>query len=162
MRSRVRRFWYFLPIVIGMTLVGAFLIGRNVLTGEPITINGISVSPLPTLDPELVAQGEPLYAQYCASCHGVNLEGVPDWKIIQPDGKLLPPPHDSSGHTWHHPDDLLLSAIAEKGDPSISDMPGFRDVLTDEEMIAILTFIKNSWEQEEREFQWWITVRDQQ
>jgi mono/diheme cytochrome c family protein len=161
MRSRVRRFWYFLPIVIGMTLVGAFLIRCNVLTGEPITINGITVSPLPTLDPELVAQGEPLYAQHCASCHGANLEGVPDWKIIRPDGKLLPPPQDSSGHTWHHPDDLLISVIAEEGDPSYSDMPGFRDVLTEEEMSAVLSFIKNSWGQEEREFQWWITTRDQ-
>jgi hypothetical protein len=40
-------------------------------------------------------------------------------------------------------------------------MPGFRDVLTDEEMIGILAFIKSSWGQEEREFQWWITARDQ-
>jgi mono/diheme cytochrome c family protein len=56
---------------------------------------------------------------------------------------------------------LLLSVIAEEGDPSISDMPGFLDVLADEEMIAVLTFIKSSWDQEEREFQWWITARDQ-
>ena len=157
----MRRIWYLLPILFGIILAGAFLLWRNVPTGEPITINGITVPPLPTLNPELVSQGEPLYAQYCASCHGENLEGVPDWKIVQPDGKLLSPPHDSSGHTWHHPDEILLSVIAEEGDPSYSDMPGFRDVLTEEEMNAVLTFIKSSWGQEEREFQWWITARDQ-
>ena len=157
----MKRIWFILPILIGLLLVVASFIWRNVPTSELITINGITVPALPTLDPELIAQGEPLYAQHCASCHGTNLEGVPDWKIIQPDGKLLPPPHDSSGHTWHHPDELLLSVIAEEGDPSISDMPGFLDVLADEEMIAVLTFIKSSWDQEEREFQWWITARDQ-
>jgi hypothetical protein len=161
MLSGKKRIWYLLLIIIGIILVESFLIWRNIPSGEPITINGITVPPLPTLDPKMVAQGEPLYAQHCASCHGANLEGVPDWKIMQPDGKLLPPPHDSSGHTWHHPDDLLLSVIAEQGDPSYSDMPGFRGVLTVGEMIAILTFIKSSWDQEEREFQWWITAREQ-
>ena len=161
MLGGIRRIWYMLPILFGIILVGAFLMWRNVPSGEPVAINGITVPPLPTLNPELVAEGEPLYTQFCASCHGTSLEGVPDWKIAQPDGKRLPPPHDSSGHTWHHPDDLLLSLIAEQGDPSYSDMPGFRDSLTDEEMNAILTFIKSSWGQEEREFQWWITARDQ-
>ncbi len=157
----MRRIWYLLPILLGIILVGAFLIWRNVPSGEPVTINAITVPPLPTLNPELVVEGEPLYAQYCASCHGVNLEGVPDWKTVQPDGKYLPPPQDSSGHTWHHPDDLLISVIIEGGDPSYSDMPPFGEILTDEEMNAILAFIKNSWGQEEREFQWWITAKDQ-
>lgn len=161
MLSRLKRFWYILPILIGLVLIGLFAILGNAPSGEPITINGITVPPLPTLDPKMVAEGEPLFAQHCASCHGTSLEGVPDWKTAQPDGKRLPPPHDSSGHTWHHPDDLLLSLIADQGDPSYSDMPGFRDSLTDEEMNAILIFIKSSWGQEEREFQWWITARDQ-
>ena len=89
------------------------------------------------------------------------MEGVPEWKTVQSDGKLQPPPQDSSGHTWHHPDNLLLSEIIEGGDPSYSDMPAFRGILTNEEMNAILTFIKASWGQEEREFQWWITAKDQ-
>ena len=157
----MRRIWYLLPIFLGIILVGAFLIWRNVPSGEPVTINAITVPPLPTLNPELVVEGEPLYAQYCASCHGANLEGVPDWKTVQPDGKYLPPPQDSSGHTWHHPDDLLISVIIEGGDPSYSDMPPVGEILTDEEMNAILAFIKNSWGQEQREFQWWITAKDQ-
>ena len=161
MLRKIRRIWFLLPVLFGIILAGAFLISRNVPSGEPVTINGITVPPVPTLNADWVSQGETLYSQYCASCHGANLEGVPDWKIVRPDGKLLPPPHDSSGHTWHHPDGLLVSVIAEEGDPSYSDMPGFRDVLTEEEMNAVLTFIKNSWGQEEREVQWWITAKDQ-
>jgi mono/diheme cytochrome c family protein len=157
----MRRYWYWLLIIFGVVLGGAFLIRQTLPTGNPVSINGITVPPVPTLNAELVLQGEALYAQYCASCHGATLEGVPEWKIVQPDGKLLPPPHDSSGHTWHHPDDLLLSIIAEGGESSSSDMPAYAGILTDEETTAIVTFIKNSWGPEEREFQWWITAKGQ-
>ena len=161
MLIRMGHNWYWLLIIFGVVLGGAFLNWQTLPTGNPVTINGITVPPVPALNAELVLQGETLYAQYCANCHGATLEGIPEWKIVQPDGKLLPPPHDSSGHTWHHPDDLLLSIIAEGGDPSNSNMPAYGDILTDEETIAILTFIKNSWEPEEREFQWWITAKGQ-
>jgi mono/diheme cytochrome c family protein len=161
MLIRMRRNWYLLLIIFGVVLGGAFLNWQTLPTGDPVTINGITVPPVPTLHMQLVSEGETLYAQHCASCHGATLEGIPEWKFVQPDGKLLPPPHDSSGHTWHHPDDLLLSIIAEGGEPSNSDMPAYADILTDEEAIAILTTIKNSWGPEEREFQWWITAKGQ-
>jgi mono/diheme cytochrome c family protein len=103
--------------------------------------------------------GAALYAQYCASCHGVNLEGAPDWKISLPDGSLPPPPQDSSGHTWHHPDPLLLDIVANGGDPAYnSRMPAFGDQISKDEMISILDFIKSTWGKDEREFQWWMTV----
>jgi hypothetical protein len=75
----------------------------------------------------------------------------------------LPPPHDSSGHTWHHPDPVLIEIITNGGDPELynTKMPGFGDQLTELEIIAVLDFIKNSWDQEDREYQWWITARDQ-
>jgi mono/diheme cytochrome c family protein len=161
MLIRMRRNWYWLLIIFGVVLGGAFLNWQTLPTGNSVTINGLTVPPVPTLHMQLVSEGETLYAQHCASCHGANLEGVPEWKTVQPDGKLLPPPHDSSGHTWHHPDDLLLSIIAEGGEPSNSDMPAYADILTDEETVAILTTIKNSWGPEEREFQWWITAKGQ-
>jgi mono/diheme cytochrome c family protein len=161
MQTRIRYIWYLLPVLFGFFLVGALLTWRNGPFGEPITINGITVPPAPTLDPDLIAQGELLYSQYCASCHGAKLEGAPEWKTVKPDGKLPPPPHDSSGHTWHHPDDLLFSIISEGGDPSNSNMPAYGIVLTESEMLAIMAFIKSSWGQKEREFQWWITVKNE-
>ena len=161
MLTRMGHNWYWLLIIFGVVLGGAFLNWQTLPTGNPVTINGITVPPVPALNAELVLQGETLYAQYCANCHGANLEGVSEWKTVQPDGKLLPPPHDSSGHTWHHPDDLLLSIIAEGGEPSNSNMPAYGGILTDEETTAIVTFIKNSWVPEELEFQWWITAKGQ-
>ena len=122
-------------------------------------INGTSVPPVPTLDAARVAGGAELYAENCAICHAANLQGAPDWKRPFTDGSLPPPPHDDSGHTWHHPDSLLLEIIANGGDPaSNSKMPGFGGKLTPDEMRSILEFIKSKWGKDSREFQWWITA----
>ena len=129
-------------------------------TNQPVVINQTAVPPVPTLNPEILAQGEILYAQYCAKCHGANLEGAPNWKQRLPDGSLPPPPHDSSGHTWHHSNELLTSITENGGDPAQnSKMPPFKDQLSREEVFAILEFIKSKWDREEREYQWWITAR---
>ena len=55
-----------------------------------------------------IAQGEDLYREYCAACHGADLEGQPDWRSAGPDGVLPAPPHDETGHTWHHPDGVAV------------------------------------------------------
>ena len=158
------RLWVFTLIVV-MIGVGFVAFRPDLLTGnQPIVINGITAPPLPTLVPEQVQVGQTVYAQSCASCHGANLEGKPDWQVPLADGTLPPPPHDSSGHTWHHPDELLLEIIANGGDPEYnSQMPGFKDQLSEEQMAAVLEFIKSKWERDEREYQWWMsTVGDQQ
>jgi mono/diheme cytochrome c family protein len=125
----------------------------------PVVINETAVPAVPTLDLEWVTQGMVVYARECATCHGANLEGAPDWKESLPDGSFPPPPHDNSGHTWHHPDSLLLAIIADGGDPAYnSKMPAFRDKLTQQERRAVLEFIKSSWGRNEAEFQWWMTA----
>lgn len=105
------------------------------------------------IDPSNAAQialGKTIYAEYCASCHGANLEGQQDWRERKPDGKMPAPPHDATGHTWHHPDDVLFG-ITKKGIVAFappgyeSDMPAFGDVLTDEQIWAVLSFLKSSW-----------------
>lgn len=102
-------------------------------------------------DPAMVARGAPLYMTHCASCHGTRLEGEPDWRIRNRDGRLPAPPHDASGHTWHHPDAQLL-AITRDGlvpphaPPGYrSNMPAFRGVLTDDEIRAVLAYIRSHW-----------------
>ncbi|WP_447412957.1 c-type cytochrome, partial [Clostridium perfringens] len=83
-------------------------------------------------------RGQELYAANCAACHGTNLEGQPDWKRRLDNGRMPAPPHDASGHTWHHPDQDLL-VIVRDGLSAIvpgyeSDMPAFGKVLTDDEI----------------------------
>lgn len=140
----------------------AFLLGFTswyfLRSSQSVVINNIAVPPLPALSKTLIAQGEPLYQQYCAACHGTDLAGAPDWKKPLPDGALPPPPHDDTGHTWHHPDFLLLQIMAEGG-KSLYDgvMPGFATQLTQAEMHAILEFLKSHWSKDAREYQWWVT-----
>ena len=153
-----RVFWLaILVLVLGATFLTYQLTAR---ANQSVVINQTAVSPLPTLNPEYAAQGEILYAQYCAKCHGANLQGSATWKQPLPDGSLPPPPHDSSGHTWHDSEALLITITANGGDPAYnSKMPPFKDQLGGEEIVAILEFIKSKWGLEEREYQWWITAR---
>jgi mono/diheme cytochrome c family protein len=101
--------------------------------------------------PGEVALGEKLYAQHCASCHGAKLEGQPDWRRRLPNGRLPAPPHDESGHTWHHPDRVLFGITRDGLVPPYapqdyeSDMPAFRGKLSDEEIWAVLAYIKTYW-----------------
>jgi mono/diheme cytochrome c family protein len=118
--------------------------------------------------PELVALGQKLYSKTCASCHGETLEGQPDWRIRQADGRLPAPPHDETGHTWHHPDDQLF-AMTKFGpaafaglDDYKTDMPAFEDVLSDEEIRAVLAYIKSTWPAEIRARHDDINQRNQQ
>lgn len=61
-----------------------------------------------------VDTGRRLYAAHCAACHGANLEGQANWRTRLANGRLPAPPHDASGHTWHHSDQVLLD-ITKKG-----------------------------------------------
>ena len=101
-------------------------------------------------DRALVARGEPLYKQHCASCHGARLEGQPDWQSRNAQGRLPAPPHDDSGHTWHHDDVVLFEVtkygIAKHAPPGYqSDMPGFGDRMSDDDIVATLAYIKSQW-----------------
>ncbi|WP_108484832.1 c-type cytochrome [Oceaniglobus ichthyenteri] len=101
-------------------------------------------------DPDVVARGAELYAQNCASCHGAALEGQENWRTRLPSGVLPAPPHDPTGHTWHH-SDAHLFALTKYGVAALvgqgyeSDMIGYGDVLSDAEIAATLAYIKSTW-----------------
>ncbi len=101
-------------------------------------------------DRSVIESGAKLYQVHCASCHGVKLEGQPNWKNRLPNGRLPAPPHDKTGHTWHHSDELLFK-ITKFGTKSLAgpdyqtDMRGFAGELEDRQIIAILSYIKSTW-----------------
>jgi mono/diheme cytochrome c family protein len=121
-----------------------------------------TVPPPPALDDDLAAVGAVLYEQYCAACHGGDLAGDPNWRTPNPDGSYPPPPHDSSGHTWHHPDRLLVDIIRDGSGFAQARMPTFGGLLDDDEILSILEFLKTHWGHDERAFQWEVTWRDRQ
>ena len=101
-------------------------------------------------DPFIVARGKDVYAAACASCHGVNLQGQPNWQERGPDGLLPAPPHDDTGHTWHHPDAVLFE-ITKFGVQKFAGadyktaMPAFDQRLSDTDIAAALSFIESRW-----------------
>lgn len=132
-------------------LIGMLLVGAAVLVGLswafwPVAPDGL----LPYRDGAITARGRDIYGDNCASCHGADLQGEPDWRRPDADGYLPAPPHDSTGHTWHHPDAQLIE-ITRLGTEAIvggtyrSRMIGFGDILSDDEIIAVLAYIKSTW-----------------
>ena len=121
-------------------------------------------TPADPANPQQVARGKAVYAQYCAACHGAKLEGQPNWHEKLPTGRMPAPPHDATGHTWHHPDGVLFG-ITKHGlvpgkyaPPSYrSDMPAFGSQLADEEIWAVLAYIKHAWPDEIRSAQAEVT-----
>ena len=102
-------------------------------------------------DAAVTALGQQVYTARCAACHGARLEGQPHWRERGPDGRLPAPPHDASGHTWHHPDELLFRitkhgvAKAANLKDYVSAMPAYDGVLSDAEIVAALSWIKAQW-----------------
>jgi mono/diheme cytochrome c family protein len=128
-------------VAVLVALVGAYFLFRSA---------NASADLYAYRDAETVAVGQALYEEHCAACHGADLEGQADWRERDADGYLPAPPHDETGHTWHHPDAQLFDITkygteAMVGGTYRSNMSGFGDVLSDDEIRAILAFIKSTW-----------------
>ena len=102
-------------------------------------------------DAAQVGKGNAIYDAQCAACHGRNLEGQPEWQTRLASGRMPAPPHDDSGHTWHHPDAILFGITKfglapPYGPPGYqSDMPAFGKTLSDNEIWSVLAYIKSRW-----------------
>ena len=151
-RSRLR------PGAVYLLGIAATAIAVTVAVAAWFVIRGDRGPGADASDPELVALGAAVYGEHCAVCHGINLEGEPDWQRRRADGTLPAPPHDETGHTWHHSDELLfrltrdgLGAIA--GDDYASTMPAYAGILSDREIWAVLAYIKSRWPAEIQEVQ---------
>lgn len=101
-------------------------------------------------------QGEAIYRAECAGCHGLKLESQADWRTRRPDGKLPAPPHDATGHTWHHPMAQLVAItkwgmVPPNAPPGYrSDMPAFAGKLSDRQIEHVLAYIEQQWPAEIR------------
>ena len=105
-------------------------------------------------DPAVVERGAALYGASCMRCHG-----GPEGGAIND----IPPRHNAVGHTWHHPD-CLLEEIVRDGLPARPgaagtdrEMPAFGNQLDDEDIDAILTYLKTWWTEGQRASQAEVT-----
>lgn len=159
MREKKLKRGNFIAAAAGLGLVAAAL---ALFTGRP----GAAAPYIDPSDAALVLRGKPIYAQHCAACHGARMEGQPDWRERRPDGRLPAPPHDASGHTWHHPDAVLVDIVKHglvpgrtAPDAYQSDMPAYERVLPDADVLAVLAYIKSGWPAQEREAQKEVTLQ---
>jgi len=106
------------------------------------------------MDGRNIASGEVLYGENCASCHGAQLQGQPDWRTPDGDGILPAPPHNETGHTWHHGNAQMFTYTRLGGQLALeasgmtgftSGMPGFSETLSDAQIWDILAFIRSTW-----------------
>jgi mono/diheme cytochrome c family protein len=116
-------------------------------------------------DARAVALGRDIYSRHCMSCHGRDLKGEPDWRMPKANGRLPAPPHDETGHTWHHSDRQLfiLTKVGPRafaGTNYQTDMPGFADILSDAETWAVLAYIKSRWPARILEYQEEVSARE--
>jgi mono/diheme cytochrome c family protein len=103
----------------------------------------------PTLDGARKAQGAALYAQHCATCHGVNGDGV---LVSEKQGEkiALPALAGNRAVTLANTTNLVRIitrggyAPSTQGNPRPYGMPPFVHVLTDREIAAVTTHIRQS------------------
>ena len=144
------------PVWFTMILTGALAAGAvGFALNKPVQTDRVVLRPD---DTNIVALGRTVYGAHCAACHGVDLEGQKNWKRPGPDGLMPAPPHDETGHTWHHKDELLF-ALTRNGVTSMlgpnstykSAMPAYVGILSDEEIVAVLSYIKSRWPNDVRQ-----------
>src|SRR5215831_4195541 len=128
-----------LPRLVSRIMTAVLLIAGST---SAVIANDEPTKPDPN-DPTLVARGKVVYSDRCASCHGANLEGQPNWRKRLPNGRLPAPPHDVTGHTWHHSERQLFDMV-KNGTAAImpgyeTDMPAYEDILTDADIWAVLS-----------------------
>jgi len=110
-----------------------------------------------------IDRGGVLYQAHCATCHGAKGEGEsPNWKRLNADKTYPAPPHDSTGHTWHHADKMLVDIVKNGGSqynsPAFqSRMPAWGNKLSDDEIRAVIAYIKTMWGPTEMEAQREVT-----
>jgi len=148
----------------GFTVVAALVVAAA-CANQASTPMATLVPPLSTLDPAQVQTGKVTYQANCATCHGLNAEGAPNWATPEPDGLYPAPPHDDSGHTWHHSDRVLYETIRDgMGDPlrpnSPLRMPAWGGKLSDAEIRAVVEYFRSLWSEEHRRWQWSETLKD--
>lgn len=97
-------------------------------------------SNLPSYPVEQVARGRDIFQADCATCHGSEGRGNPSAGV---------PALDGSMHAWHHPDGQIAGFLRH----GIGDMPAVGSDWTDDEIQAVLAYVKQWWEPDQLAWQ---------
>jgi len=95
-----------------------------------------------------VTQGAKVFQENCAACHGKQGNGGANWKQMGTDGKYPPPPLNGTGHSWHHPLNMLFYTVKNGSPGGQGNMPAWKDKLTDDEIVAAIAWFQSRWRDE--------------
>jgi len=95
-----------------------------------------------------VIKGKKIYLANCISCHLDKGAGSENWKVSLEDGSYPPPPLNGKAHTWHHSTEVITKIINEGGAPYDGHMPPFKEVLNEEEITSVISYIQSLWSDE--------------
>jgi len=106
--------------------------------------------PASSPETDALVRGEAIYDQHCAECHGSDGEGAANWQRQNADNTYPAPPHDSTGHTWHHSNGYLFRTIQGEGGAFDftgfkSAMPSFGDRLDPQDIRTVIDHLKSMW-----------------
>jgi mono/diheme cytochrome c family protein len=92
-----------------------------------------------------VDQGQQIFADNCAACHGTAGQGGENWRVANAEGVYPAPPLNGSAHAWHHPLALLKQTINDGGVALGGSMPAWQDRLTDDQQMATIAALQYTW-----------------
>lgn len=133
------------------SLCGLILLGLGVLSfvgcdqHSTTSMTSTGVMPKRSYDRDVVALGGTIYKTHCVRCHGENAEGNLQWRKPDAQGKYPPPPLNGTGHAWHHSRLVLRGFIENGSEDGKGNMPAWRDVLSEREIEAVITWFQSLW-----------------
>ncbi|GMQ95940.1 MAG: hypothetical protein BMS9Abin14_420 [Gammaproteobacteria bacterium] len=95
-----------------------------------------------------VSRGGPIFAQFCAGCHGKVAQGSFSWRQRGADGTIQPPPLNGTAHSWHHPIRGLSAQIKFGAPGGKGNMPGFSQGLSDQDVEDVIAWFQDKWSDE--------------
>lgn len=119
-----------------------------VLTLRPAPISATHFADAGNAD--TVKEGKRLYALNCAGCHGRRLQGQLLWQVRDQFTGQRAPAHDQTGHTWQHSDEDLFymtknGRFITTSSTVKSFMPAYAQNLSDDQILAVIAYIKATW-----------------
>ncbi len=150
-----------------LTLLGLLLTAcDNTQQAQPedtlVSFNQLTLEPKASTQrwyfAEQAERGKTVFANNCAVCHGKNAEATPHWKTLDANGNYPPPPLNGSAHAWHHPLAILGRTIYHGGTPVGGQMPAFKDVLSETDMIDVIAYFQSYWS--DGIYQRWLQIEN--
>jgi mono/diheme cytochrome c family protein len=119
---------------------------------QSLPLHAAPSKPAAKVAPQLINQGAAIYAKHCATCHGVDGQGLQEADALSPQGIVRIPALAANRAVSLSSSANLVRIIlaggyapATTGNPRPYGMPPFVHVLTDEDIAAVATYIRASW-----------------